>query len=127
MFGPCIEYSGGRFFSNGYIRLASTGRRTHRVAWELCRGPIPEGMQLDHLCRNRRCMNPNHLEPVTQAENIKRSLAARGFCVLENHCGHGHEFTAENTYMCRGIRYCKKCGSDRVKRNYAKKRAQVSA
>lgn len=65
----------------GYAHMSDgTGyqRPAHRVMWERERGPIPEGLQIDHLCRQRDCVNPDHLEPVTPAENVRRSLAARG-------------------------------------------------
>jgi len=56
-----------------------TTRRAHRVIYELLKGPIPEGLVLDHLCRNRKCVRPYHLEPVTQEENLRRSRLARGY------------------------------------------------
>ena len=79
----------------------------HRIAWILCRGPIPDGMTLDHLadrCGNKHCVNPDHLEVVTALENHRRW--ADGI----THCGRGHEFTPENTYTSRqGWRRCRTC------------------
>ncbi len=65
----------------------------HRTAWMITRGSIPEGLQLDHLCRNKECVNPAHLEPVTGHENMKRAVASR------TTCRRGHPFVADNIYM----------------------------
>lgn len=79
----CLEWIGGRTIA-GYGMFASQPARSsgkkvmaHRWSYEHHVGPIPEGLDLDHLCRNRACVNPNHLEPVTRAENIIRAVAAR--------------------------------------------------
>lgn len=77
--GDCVEWTGA-ISTGGYGRIGIDGRRTgqaHRVAYELVVGPIPDGLQLDHLCRNRRCVLPQHLEPVAQAENIRRANSVR--------------------------------------------------
>lgn len=104
----------------GYAK-SSRNARGHRVAFEALSGPIPEGLQLDHLCRNRACVNPAHLEPVTQAENARRSAAA-----VKTHCVNGHPYTPENTYLRPagadgGRRDCRACIRERVRR-YASKR-----
>lgn len=76
----------------------------HRWAYEHLRSPIPEGMELDHLCRVRWCVNPGHLEPVTRAENNKRSGLAKAFCP------NGHPRSGANlTYNSRGVRVCRIC------------------
>ena len=93
---------------NGYGRVNIGGhRRAHRYAWSELRGAIPDGLHLDHLCRNRLCVNPDHLEVVTQAVNNAR---AQGFSDgIQTHCKRGHEFTEENTHLRRGRRNCRAC------------------
>src|SRR6266850_8435097 len=73
------------------------GAGAHRVAWELCRGPIPEGLTIDHLCKVKHCVNPAHLEPVTARENTLRSDNPAMQNARATHCVDGHEWTAENT------------------------------
>lgn len=104
---------------DGYGRVMWNGRSclAHRVAYEVMSGPIPDGLQLDHLCRNRACVNPAHLEPVTQAEN-----AARGVYARQTHCVAGHEYTPENTYLRpNGNRDCRACIRERSRRHRNKK------
>lgn len=81
------------------------GRQSHRWAYEFCVGPIPDGLEIDHLCRTRNCQNPDHMEAVTHTVNIQRGAA----CIT--HCIHGHEYTAENTYHNPrdGGRVCRIC------------------
>src|SRR5580698_2584776 len=68
----CWNWKGGKTNGYGCFQIAKVNFRAHRLAYELLRGPIPTGLHLDHLCRNRSCVNPDHLEPVTQRENTLR-------------------------------------------------------
>ena len=105
-------------------RLPVPGRRkwspysAHRWAYQHLVGPSPDGLQLDHKCRVRCCVNPAHLEPVTQQENIRR-----GVHVFVTNCKHGHPFDEANTYRVRGRRQCRTCNRNRQAKHLAKKRA----
>ncbi len=90
----------GQFWFEGRMRA------THRLSYELTKGNVPEGLQLDHLCRNKLCVNPDHLEPVTMAENLRRSPLSN---VNKTHCKRGHEFTPDNIVKVPGGRACKVC------------------
>ena len=81
----------------------------HRLAWEYARGPIPPGFTIDHLCRNRRCVNPAHLEPVTMTENLRRGESPPARNARKTHCDRGHPYNTENTYYYRTGRLCRVC------------------
>lgn len=101
----------GALNADGYGAVGRDNKvlRVHRVTYELLVGPIPDGMQLDHLCRNRACCNPKHLEPVTNKENWLRGQHHTAVMLRENKCGRGHEMTEENTYHRRTGRMCRAC------------------
>jgi hypothetical protein len=85
------------------------GQLAHRFAYLAFRGPIPMGKVIDHLCRVRHCVNPGHLEVVTQGVNLHRGESIQARNARKTHCIHGHEFTPENTYTNHGKRQCCTC------------------
>ncbi len=114
-FNECWEW-GGNKYPNGYGRftIKSKGRLAHRISYGLYTGEIPDGLVLDHLCRNKGCVNPKHLEPVTSRENLLRSeITMASMARKKTHCYKGHEFSKENTSKySNGSRRCKQCQRD---------------
>lgn len=92
----------GLFYANGKQRGA------HRIAYELLKGPIPAGMTLDHLCRVRPCVNPAHVEVVTNRENVLRGVGHTAINARKTHCIRGHVLIAENLIKGKDRR-CKQC------------------
>jgi hypothetical protein len=108
----CWEWTAGKnSWGYGYISIHNRMRRVHRIIWEDKNGPVPDGLELDHLCRNRGCCNPEHLEPVTRQENLRRGNRGGNGYEKKTHCPQGHEYTPENTYIRdkRSGRQCREC------------------
>lgn len=116
----------------GYGQIRIDGRivPAHRVLYGLMVGPIPEGLQLDHLCRNPRCVRPSHLEPVTNAENGRRGVASAVNAARQRaktHCPAGHEYAGENLAVRpNGDRWCRACARLRDRRRRAMQRPPLN-
>jgi len=107
----------GVLTDEGYGRFwvsRSSRPMAHRVAYQALVGPVPDGMQLDHLCRNRACCNPEHLEPVSSAENTRRGESPAALNRRKTHCHRGHPLTPDNVYerTDRPGRMCRQCRRD---------------
>lgn len=126
--GPCwiwtaaLSYGYGQFWLDGRTQLA------HRVAYEWLVGPIPDGLEPDHLCRVRRCVNSGHLEPVTRRENILRGVGPATTIArhrARTHCPQGHPYSGANLYVHpkNGNRDCRACRRAASRRYRTKRRA----
>lgn len=119
--GPCWIWLGA-ISRDGYGRAKGGDGKiwlAHRIAYTECVGPIPQGLFLDHLCRVRCCVNPAHLEPVTNAENQRRAVGAR------TTCRRGHEYTPENTMRTKTGRDCRECNRQRQRDRYRRRKVAV--
>lgn len=112
---------------DGYVRADLRGKviYAHRLVYEALVGKIPRGMELDHRCRARHCVNPSHLEPVTHKENTLRGFSFVTVNKSKTHCPAGHRYTKSNTILEHGgsRRRCRKCHNEQVKRYEARKKA----
>lgn len=114
----CWDWVGSKdVYGYGYVSYFFKKLKAHRVSYEIYKGEIPQGLVLDHLCRNRSCVNPDHVEPVTIGENVRRGYH------LGDECLHGHKMTTENTGLRKAYGktypFCKECR----KRTKRKKRS----
>ena len=115
--GQCWLWTGG--LTNGYGAFHLDGRQTkaHIASFTWAHGEIEEGQERDHLCRNRACVRPTHLEAVTHWTNVARGISPHGENAVKTHCKHGHPFDAGNTYIrsdgARACRVCMRAAHDR--------------
>ena len=108
--GECLVWQGPLQEGYGHIKIKGRLPGVHKAVYEAVFGEIPKGLVIDHLCRNRACCNPLHLEVVTSGENVRRGEGPCARNARKTQCKHGHEFTAENTYITpANERRCRIC------------------
>ena len=120
---PCWYQQGG--YAQVWDKAAQKTTQAHRFVYQQLVGPIPAGMQLDHLCRVRTCVNPDHLRIVQPRENV-HAQGSRSIAVVhaaKTHCSRGgHPYNEQNTYTRKGMRYCRVCNKEKqqARRNSAR-------
>ena len=114
-------------FGYGRFSVRSKKLEAHRYAYESCIGPIPKGLEIDHLCRNPLCVNPAHMEAVTHIENIMRGMSPHAICARRTHCLRGnHPLSGENLFInANGQRECKICRKERYQYHNYKKHVRL--
>ncbi len=117
----CWNWLGGTYNGYGCFQVARKNFRAHRLAYMLTKGGIPEGKHLDHLCRNRSCVNPDHLEPVSQAENTARGGGVAACVVRTDLCSRGHSMQDAIVHSVTGKRWCRTCRYESYRRSRLKK------
>lgn len=120
----------GQWNDAGYGRFVLNGRRemAHRVAYEMLREPIPQGMQIDHLCRVHCCVNPDHLDVVTSRENTLRGISPPAVLAKKTVCKRGHPLTGDNVVSWEpGSRCCRTCHRIRLDRERAERTRKRAA
>jgi len=124
----CWLWLGAKARKTGYGRFTVNRKRrlcAHQFAYEINKGPIPAGLEVDHLYRNRLCVNPAHLEAVTHRENNNRGIGISANNARKEFCKYGHALSGTNLYVYRGMRQCKTCRNKRSREHKRKARRLV--
>lgn len=123
----CMTWT-GFLDPDGYGQITVNGRttRTHRFSYEHHVGLIPNGLVIDHLCRNRACVNPEHLEPVTPDENTRRGLAPTALNARKTHCKRGHPLSGYNLVPVPGGRSCRTCRVEATRQWRARQKKEAA-
>lgn len=128
----CSIWTGAKLGGGyGQFCLNINGKRrtivAHRYAYILAKGPVPDGKCLDHLCRNRACVEVEHLEPVTMRENVLRGIGITARYAKATHCVRGHPFSGDNLrrYKSNGSRSCLTCGRERMRECRKRKKERL--
>ena len=118
----CWFWVAGHNGHYGHLRSRVENRDylAHRLIYETCIGPIPEGLEIDHECRNTLCVNPSHLRVATRLQNMLNSSHSIATFITRNHCSAGHEYTPGNTYMRGNTRSCRTCHARRERERRAR-------
>lgn len=113
----CWDWPHGTFGAGRYgaTKVDGVNRGVHCVAYAREYGPIPEGMTIDHLCRNKRCFNPRHLEAVSRGENVLRGDGVTARNARKTECKRGHPLAGDNLFYKRGTRQCRACHNLRAR------------
>jgi hypothetical protein len=118
----------GKISGRGYgsFPVGKTNYAAHRISYEQVNGEIPDGLVLDHLCRDIKCVNPDHLEPVPVKENTLRGIGPTAVNAVKTHCSKGHPYNEDNLRVRRGRRYCNACDTEHKLAHRRRKRAALA-